>query len=488
MNNNSTFLNSISDQINSHEMIADGENVLLAVSGGCDSISMTNALYMLGASGQLNIGQLFIAHLDHKLRDESIEDAQFVQAQANRLSLKCIIEEIDVNAYASENNESIETAARNCRYLFLADVANRYNCTKVAFAHNADDNTETVLHRIIRGTGVKGLVGIPPVRDFENQKQLKVIRPILHLTRSEIENFAAENNIEYRLDRSNLSTEYTRNRIRLELLPLLRKYNPKVSEAINRLSLIANRMQRKFDINLENQFADCLAEIDSNALSFDNVMIGQLDDNDLSELIRLALAKLGISQRHISFSHIDNVIKISRGRHSGDSIELPGHVNISLHNDLLSIRKATPELFRLPYRVTLPVPGATVIMDSFAVVNATGSYSQIATEFVDGGLDDVRTFQKNKTFESEMIDADKIEGQLYVCARKPGDKFKPLGSSGKKSVSDIFTDIKLSPIRRDQIAMVCDNKGILWLMGHRIADRVKATTKTKKLLKITAIR
>ncbi len=216
-----------------NKLVVSGDKILLAVSGGADSIVMTSLFCMLKKI--MNI-ELVVVNFNHNLRKESVKEAEIVKKFASDLKIECVLKDLKTEEYALRQNISVETAGRQLRYLELENVAKQYKCNKIATAHNMNDNAETVLMWLLRGTGTEGLCGIPITRKIN--KNLSIIRPLLSVSRDLIDGFVKEKNIKFCTDKSNFKCDYTRNKIRLKILPQLEKINPSVVEHMYNLSCI----------------------------------------------------------------------------------------------------------------------------------------------------------------------------------------------------------------------------------------------------------
>lgn len=216
-----------------NKLVTSGDKVLLAVSGGADSMVMASLFSML--TKILSI-EIVVVNFNHNLRKESIKEAKIVKEFISSLNIDCVLKQLNTKEYAKKNNVSIETAGRQLRYLELEEVAKEYKCNKIATAHNMNDNAETVLMWLLRGTGTEGLTGIPMIRKIN--KKLSIIRPLLPISRDLIDDYVKRNKIKFCTDKSNFKCDYTRNKIRLKLIPQLKEINPSVIEHIYNLSCI----------------------------------------------------------------------------------------------------------------------------------------------------------------------------------------------------------------------------------------------------------
>ena len=219
-----------------NKLVCHGDKILLAVSGGADSMVMTSLFAVLKKS--LNI-ELVVVNFNHNLRKESVKEAEIVKKFAENLNIECVLKDLKTKEYAKEQNISVETAGRQLRYAELEKTAKEYKCSKIATAHNMNDNAETVLMWLLRGTGTDGLTGIPAVRKIN--KNLSVIRPLLAVSRDLIDGYAKQKNIKFCTDKTNFKCDYTRNKIRLNIIPELNKINPLFIEHVYNLSSIVKQ-------------------------------------------------------------------------------------------------------------------------------------------------------------------------------------------------------------------------------------------------------
>ncbi len=243
-----------------NKLVVSGDKALLAVSGGADSMVMASLFSML--TKILNI-ELVVVNFNHNLRKESVKEAKIVEEYISSLNIKCVLKNLNTKEYAKKNNISVETAGRQLRYLGLEEVAKKYKCNKIATAHNMNDNAETVIMWLLRGTGSEGLTGIPMIRKIN--KNLSVIRPLLPISRDLIDDYAKKKQIVFCTDKTNFKCDYTRNKIRLNLIPQLKQINPSVVEHIYNLSCIVKEETNYFK-NKVNSFISKYVEISKNRI------------------------------------------------------------------------------------------------------------------------------------------------------------------------------------------------------------------------------
>lgn len=294
--------------INKYNMIKDGDKVVIGVSGGPDSITLLNILNNL--KEKLNI-KIYVAHINHMIREEANEETEYVREFCDKLGIDFFIKKIKVEEEAKKLKIGTEEAGRNIRYAFFEEVANMVGANKIATAHNSNDNAETVLMNIIRGTSVSGLKGIEKVRDG------KFIRPIIECNRNEIEEYCKEQNLDPRYDKSNKENIYTRNKIRNLLIPYLQKeFNPNIIEGINRLSYIAEEEERFLNKIVENEYENILISVNNNEKN-DTIILNLKEFNKLdyvikSKLILYTISKIYGKATGIEKIHIDDIIKLCK--------------------------------------------------------------------------------------------------------------------------------------------------------------------------------
>jgi tRNA(Ile)-lysidine synthase len=305
-------------------LLGPGERVVLAVSGGADSVAML-AIFRALAPRQAHRWQLHVAHLNHRLRGADAEqDADFVARLADRMDVPATVGSADVAARAAAEGGSVEQVARRARYEFLADVAVRVGAAAVATAHTADDNAETVLHRICRGTGLTGLRGIPPVRPLADGRGVRLIRPLLGVSRADLRDHLRQGGLCWREDATNRDAGPMRNRLRHEVLPLLaERVNPQIAAALNRLAACASQAwaadQQAASVALE--VLTCRRGPD--LIELDAAGLGRLPQPRAMEVLRLACRALeaplgGLGQRHLLA-----ILHLAASARGGKRLDLP---------------------------------------------------------------------------------------------------------------------------------------------------------------------
>lgn len=459
--------------IKENSMIQEGDKVLIALSGGPDSVCLLNIMNNL--KKELNI-TLFAAHINHCLRGkEADEDEAYVKEICNRLGIECYVKRADINRIAKERGVSSEMAGREVRYSFFEELREKLGIQKIALAHNANDQTETILMRLMRGTGIEGLIGIRPVRDEA------FIRPILVLERFEIENYCLVNKLNPRIDKTNLETIYTRNKIRLELIPYIQKnFNEDITNTLNRLSQLVAK---------DNEYLECVSLQKFNKYCKyymkKELIISKeaFEEHEavLSRIIRIALNKFFGSLYNLEKIHIYDIITLQK-QGTGKVINLPGGIivenryeDIVIRNslDLISSKK---EIY---YNIRKEELSEEVLKKGM----------QIQLEDFKASLSIRLIKDKNNiNFNSNPLvkyfDYDKIKEGIIIRNRKDGDKFIPYGMKGNKKLKDLFMDLKIPKFERDSIPLVCFGNDIGWIVGYRVGELFKVDINTKNVLEI----
>jgi tRNA(Ile)-lysidine synthase len=454
------------DFIHKQSLVSAGDKLVVAVSGGADSVCLLHIL----VRHQVDLGiRLHVAHLNHRLRGaESDADAAYATELAMRLCVPATVDCRDVASYRSRKGGSLEEAAREVRYCFLAEVAAEAGAFGVAAGHTRDDHVETILLHLLRGSGTAGLTGLHPrsVLSYgENSGQIEVIRPLIEITRQETLSYCRRHRLAPRSDSSNESPSFLRNRVRLELLPLLRNYNPNIHEALLRLAEIAGD-----DVSFIEQQATLmwqeLARTENEVLYLDIEKMCVLPRAIQRQVFRRAVKQLRGDLRDIEADHIEAMME-SLLKPAGKSFCLPDGLTLSTEYGRLVLAPAGAPICPLPAlkdTCSINIPGETDLSGWRVKAEVTGSCAGSDNGF------------------SASFDFDKVGKKLVVRRRKPGDRFQPLGMSQTKKLQDFMVDVKIPRSWRERVPLVSAGEQILWVVGWRIDDRVKVTDKTKKIL------
>jgi tRNA(Ile)-lysidine synthase len=386
----------------------------------------------------------------------------------HRLGLPVTVEQRDVRAYQKAHRLSLEEAAREVRYAFLADVAQSIKAKAILVGHTQDDHIETVLMHIIRGTGTKGLQGLKPLSRLKlTGRELTVARPLLDVTRTETAAYCRRHHLQPRQDATNLSLAPLRNRIRLELLPALKTYNPAIVEALLRTAATAAGDSAIVD-GVAARYQRRIMTREGDSLVFDRAALLEAPIGVRRALFRSALQELAGTLKDIEARHIEEMLDFTT-RPAGRRISLPYGLCFTSDYGRLALHRQTasaegPPLGR-PY--ALKVPGVTTV-PGWRITTALLGASQHP-------MDDSYT---------AFLDMDKLKGTLVVRPTHPGDRFQPLGMSSEKKVARFLIDARVPRGHRPRVLLVADEEKVVWLVGHRIDDRAKLTPGTRTALRI----
>ncbi|MDO8136057.1 MAG: tRNA lysidine(34) synthetase TilS, partial [Candidatus Brocadiales bacterium] len=475
----SMFAKSTGESDNLCGGLEPGQRVILGVSGGPDSVALLSLLHDLNKQAGWDI-KLHVAHLNHMLRgEESEEDERFVCALAGSYNLEFTVKRVDVHEVASQEKRSLEEAARKVRYGFFEELAQETSAGVVAVGHTADDNAETILHRLIRGTGLVGLGGIRPLRSLSPGSEAKLVRPLLYVWRKEIMSYLKEKGLGYRIDSSNLLKDKFRNSLRLELIPLLeQKYNPRIREVLARLGDIAGRSYDFLQTRTSRIVEANLKQLEGETHSLEADILKEHPPFFQHLVLREACERLGIPLKKMNYGHFDEIVSMVEGRIVPRSLELPGKWVVNLEGDRLYFRKllSHPSPTSLE-PVELIIPGITRFPKG---VEIRAEVLPMEDGFLEG-------FRRTKTREEEAFDLDRVGGHLYVRTRRDGDRFWPLGAKGREKLKDFFINQKVPRWKRDSIPIVTTKEHPIWVVGMRIDERVKITPETKRVLKLSLI-
>jgi len=473
------MLKALNQELLSHKLLDRGETVVVGVSGGPDSMALLHLFLDLNKQLDWQLS-LHVAHFNHKLRGAEAErDAAFVQAAVDDLSIPCTIETCDVAALANAEKLGIEEISRRERYAFFERVCLRIGCKTVAVAHHADDDAETILHRVLRGTGLRGLAGIPRVRLLNPDNGVRVIRPLLRMTKKSLYNYLADTGIACREDRTNASNEPMRNRIRNILLPQIEsQVNPQVREALTRLGEQAEWVQEFLSETVQRTFETLIISRTDQFLLLNADALERKSRLVQTELVRLAYRSFGLGEQDLSFAHMVSALDLIADPTSGKQLQLPGGMTVEkrYHQLVFSLPTEEPRE-AIASEIAMHLPGRTLLPVRRLEIDC--SYLDVSTE-------DIHRLRRATDRMEEHLDGEAVHPPLVVRTRRPGDRFFPLGAPGSKKLSDFLIDAKVNPKQRERVAVLCDQLGPIWVIGHRIDDRVKMTALTRRVLHLRA--
>jgi tRNA(Ile)-lysidine synthase len=468
-----------------NELFGSAEKILLAVSGGADSTALLYAMQALRAAKVFG-AELLCAHIHHQLRGADADrDLEFVVAQAAGLNLTVRMQHLDVRRHARENKLSIETAARDLRIRALSDIARADRCDRIATAHQKNDNAETLLHRLSRGTGFQGLGGIWPVRVFAGGTTF--IRPLLCVTRDEIIAYLRQRNLTWCRDHTNADCAYRRNYIRHRLLPALqRECVDPVVEQLSELARCARGFARLVGRRADEIWPDLADCTDERTL----LKLKAFETCPLPvkvELIRRSLTAIGSGQRDLTQRHYERILQLAAQHVSGVKIELPsGFVVRREYGNLIFaqnpkmgfgpadgvlVGQAPPYVCSEAVEpVRLKIPGRTTF-GGYVIEAGVSDAEERKSKFpVSGG--------------AECFDWEKITPPVSVRFRRAGDRFIPLGLTEEKKLGKFLTAQRIPSRVRANVLVVADEEKIIWVRPVRISERTKVTNQTRRILRL----
>jgi tRNA(Ile)-lysidine synthase len=437
---------------------------VVAVSGGGDSVGLLRVLRSLSVRIGLSLS---VAHLDHGARGEaSRADAEFVAELARSLGLA-----FDLGQWRPTRAGHFESDARRARYHWLTEVARSRKASIVAVGHNRNDQAETILHRIVRGTGPSGLAGIPATRQLASDPAtITLVRPLLTVSRAEIRDYLAGLGQPYREDQSNTDRTRTRARIRNDLLPrLATEYNPRVAEALVRLGSLTAAFQRAVDADVRKLVRASIITRTSNALVLKHPYLSSIPPFLRAEVLRGAWRSAGWPEAGMSAKRWQRLAALA-GEKEFPPVEIGEHVTVSTEQYFLVLRRS-PVHESIPLSNPIPVEPIPLEVPGTAFVPWAGCRI------------DARMDLAAEPLDTELIDFDQVQLPLHVRPPAPGDRFQPLGMGGSTTpLADFFRGRHIPREGRARTPLVCDQLGIIWVAGHRIADRVKLTPSTQRSL------
>ena len=455
----------IEKTISRDNMLDYGDRVLVAVSGGPDSVVLLDVLEQLKAAFSLD---LVVAHFDHGLRPYDDErETRFVASLAVSKNFPFVTQK--ALSLPGKSGMSLEEEARDRRYEFLDHAKKTHGAQKIALGHTLDDQAETVIMRLLRGSGPAGLSGIPPVRNHD------ILRPLIEVTRREIEEYIARRNLSHITDPSNLEKNHLRNRIRLDLLPQLKTYQPRIVEILGQTAGIMRDETRWMETEAEEWIKGHVAVFKTGMPSVPVKAFGELAAALQNQVIRQLIKRVQGGLRRINVRHIEAIKGLVQGRPQA-SLDLPNNVFVKKTYNTLIFGKTREK------QDLKGIKGFQYVLDGPGVFNldaisCTVTIEEIKRKALLPG--------DNASPWIAHLNADRMEYPLTIRSFVPGDRFIPLGMTGHKKIKDFFVDRKIPSHVRRRLPLLCQGNNPIWVCGLRIDDRFKIRPKTKNVVLVS---
>lgn len=448
--------------------------LVVAVSGGADSLALAHMLVHCWEREQL-----VIAHFHHGLRDSADSDATFVQKQAQQWQVAHHIKHGDVRSFADKVKISIETAARQLRYQFLAEVAISVGSDTIVTAHHADDQAETVIMNLLRGSGLRGLRGMLPNRALPNQPQLRLLRPLLTVSRQQIEAYCQTHRLQSRDDESNRDLTFTRNRIRHQLLPLLTDINPQAKQHLSEVATIARADDRLLEELAQEAFREVVRERSAETITLDRPQWQQLPLALQRRTLRITVEKLAKSAE-INFPTLESARQLALSGTTGQQATLTATLNLHLSYDKIIFAPVGEEQFSecvpqfmgdLP--IPLPVPTQITLNDGWI----------LQAEWDSTSLDAIQA--NDDRWQVWVV----TEKPLFLRSRQAGERIQPLGMGGKHAkLKEVMINRKVPASQRSRWPIVATEDHAIWLVGHLLDQRAAVLSDTIRKIHLSCLR
>ncbi|GIP36351.1 tRNA lysidine(34) synthetase TilS [Paenibacillus sp. J2TS4] len=450
-----------------------GDRIVVAVSGGPDSVALLHLLFLLSKEWDW---QLMIGHVNHLFREESEEEARFVTGWARELGIPCEVGVVDVPRYIEQTGDNPQNAARQQRYLFLASVAKQFGTDKLALAHHADDQAETVMMRLIRGTGPAGLVGMTASNKLDG---LQLIRPLLRIYKEELEQYCHERELTYYVDGSNLERKYFRNQVRLDVIPKLSEYNPNFVESLHRLSFMMKDEDDFMEKEIQSLYERMVrTDTATGERTFSTKVFTRLHVALQRRLIKLILNYLSLCADSVDFATVESLREaIIQRRSSSLTLDVSDQIRFFKEYDRIGfVRNYSPAR---PFRYPLGLEQGDLYLAEAGIYLET--FVSEAREHPD--------WSSWPAEDRAVLDLDRLELPIIVRSRQDGDRMQVLGLNGSKKVKDIFIDAKIAHRERNLLPLVVDGAGrIIWIPGIKRSVHARVTDRTTRFLHIRVSR
>lgn len=449
-----------------NELIQSNDRILIALSGGPDSICLLSILYKLKEEFNIKLG---VAHVNHMLRgEESDKDEEYAKEFCNKLNIEFYSKRINIDKIANEKSISHEMAGRDERYKFFFEISKLKDYNKIAIAHNLNDQAETIIMNIMRGSGIEGLCGI------RSKRENGIIRPILCLSRKEVEEYCDKYELNPRIDKTNLENIYRRNKVRLDILPYMKEnFNKDIINTINRMSKLI-QVDNDFLEKESNKYYDLYCLKDKSKLIISKEAF-KLDKAILTRIIKKSFIDFSNTFSNFEMKHIYEIISLA---------ENETNKKISLPNNMLALNVYGD--IHLKLKNDEKINNEEIVIEKSNLNGKSIIYGDYIVNF--NLINNKNNIEFSNNVLIKYLDYDKIKEKLIIRKRKNGDKIIPLGMKGSKKIKDIFIDLKIPLEQRDEIPILCFDNEIAWIVKYKVSESFKVSKETKNIIKITFTR
>lgn len=455
------MIDKVLQYIMKYNMITDGDKIVVGVSGGADSVCL---FYTLKEIQKKIPFSMIVVHVEHGLRgEESVGDAEYVNGICRKEEVPFELFSVNLYKEAADRKCSLEEAGRIVRYEAFRETLAKYQADKIAVAHNQNDRGETMLFNLFRGTGLRGLVGITPVRE-------NIIRPLLCVNRSEIEGFLNKKGIEFRTDYTNFENMYTRNKIRNNIIPYIeREIQPKTVEHISDSCQVIEEVEEYMQSQALKAFHECVRKENDNSFEINLAAFELLENIIKTYVIRLSIGYLVNQLKDITSTHIKDVLGLcSKG--VGKKLQLPYQLEAERGYHTLTIRKSE---------------ALDVRNDRSITINGAGTYPIDREKYIKISMED---YHEGSVIEekkyTKWLDYGKIKEDLLLRHRQPGDYLCINANMGKQMLKAYLINEKIPQNERDGLWLLASGNHIIWIVGFRISEAYKVTKDTQRIVKV----
>jgi tRNA(ile)-lysidine synthase len=457
------IINSVRQTIKRENLIEKNDKILIALSGGPDSICLLDIMIKLKDEYNLT---LYAAHLNHRIRGiDAQEDSLFCQKICKKNNVTFFVKNIDIPELAVQQSRGVEEVARDVRYDMFFDIKNKLGINKIAVAHNLDDQAETMLMKMFRGSGIQGLRGI----DYKRKDG--IIRPLLDIYKSQINEYCDVNNLNPRIDKTNFESDYSRNKVRLDLIPYIENnYCENIKQILSRTANVIRDDYNYIEEVSKEHYELLVKNKSDDEIILDLPLLKNTDTAIQKRVIRLAILDIMGNLNNIENVHIVDSLSLLE-KSDGKIINLPKNLKAYIKNEDYVITTKNQENEEITYEYKIEINGKTVVNEigltvTTSVLPAKDSLALPVSKYI------------------KVFDYDKIVGSLYVRSRKIGDKLSPIGLTGTKKIKDILINKKIPADTKYMFPIISDDEQILWLLGYRISENYKIDDSTQRVIRI----